>query len=242
MSNFKNILLVWNFYKCWSIWINMVNVSILRGWKRIWKNKTKRKVGDVHLGHKTISSSALLILEDNVGIVVGHQIPKPGIVSRHATFAEPTSRKGVFTDIGHMLLKNKGREFAKGWPATSTPAGTAGQDKIIPRTRYPEDDEHQHNSQVTRKLQPRATHLVQVRRPCYQDTIAHHNHGPRGTAVAALCATLRVVDDDAATSFFFLQSRSVDHLLLLPLTSLTPNHNQGITPLRTLTSRTRNLH
>ena len=160
---------------------------------------------------------------------------------RHTTLAEPTCGKGVFTDIRHMLLKDEGRKLTKGWPAASTPPRATGQGQIAPRTRYPKNNQHQHNSQVTRKLQPRASHAVQVRRPCYHNTIAHHNQGPRGTAaVAALCATLRVVDDDAATSFFFLQSRSVDHLLLLPLTSLTSNHNQGITPLRTLTSRTRN--
>lgn len=64
-----------------------------------------------HLSHQSIRSSALLILEDDVGIVVGHQVPEPGIVPGHSTLAKPAGRQRVFTDIRHMLLEHQRREF-----------------------------------------------------------------------------------------------------------------------------------
>lgn len=81
----------------------------------------------VHLCHQSVGSGALLILEDDVRVVVGHKVPEPGVVPGHAALADPAGRQRVLANVRHMLLEHQRRELPETRASSATPAGPASQ-------------------------------------------------------------------------------------------------------------------
>jgi hypothetical protein len=78
-----------------------------------------------YLGHEPVGAGALLVLEDDVLVIVGHQILEPGVVASDAALGESAGGEGVLRDVGHMLLEDERREFAGPPSASHAPARAA---------------------------------------------------------------------------------------------------------------------
>lgn len=83
----------------------------------------------VHLCHETISAGAFFILKNDICVVIGYQISKPRIISRHSSLAESTRRQGVLADIWYMLFEDQRGKLSQIRPSAGTSAGSARQGK-----------------------------------------------------------------------------------------------------------------
>lgn len=72
----------------------------------------KKVVNVTYLSHEAVRAGAFLVFENNVGIVIGHEIAKSSVVSGNSTLAKTTRRKGILADIWYMLFENEWREFS----------------------------------------------------------------------------------------------------------------------------------
>lgn len=69
------------------------------------------EVNPSHLSHEAVCAGVLLILEDNVWIVVAHQLVEALRVARDLALRSPAGPDVVFREVGGELLVVHGREF-----------------------------------------------------------------------------------------------------------------------------------
>ena len=65
-----------------------------------------------YLSHEAIGARALVVSEDDVGIVVGHQLLETAVIAGDTTFAQATGAQGVLGDVGNVLLEDERRQTA----------------------------------------------------------------------------------------------------------------------------------
>lgn len=70
----------------------------------VLRRRRPARAGRAHLGHETVGAGVLLVLEDDVGVVVGHQIPEALRAPCHPPLGWPTGAQGPFGHAGHKLL------------------------------------------------------------------------------------------------------------------------------------------
>jgi hypothetical protein len=59
------------------------------------------------LCHKAVRTSALLVPEYDVCVVVWHQVSELRVIACDASLGEPTGCQGVLRYVGHMLLEHE---------------------------------------------------------------------------------------------------------------------------------------
>lgn len=72
-----------------------------------------------HLGHEAVSTGVLLVLEDDVGIVVGGELLEALRAARDLAFVAPAGAQGLLRHVGAELLVGERHEFARRPPATA---------------------------------------------------------------------------------------------------------------------------
>ena len=78
-----------------------------------------------HRCHESVGAGALLVLEDDVGVVVWHKIVESLGTTRHPPLGESRRCQSVFADVWHVLFENERREFSGTSPTPGTTAGPA---------------------------------------------------------------------------------------------------------------------
>lgn len=138
----------------------------------------------VHLCHQSIRSGTLLVLKDDVGVVVRHEISEPGIVPGNTTLAEPASRQRVFANVGYMLLKHQRRKFSQTWTSSATSAWSTSQDEgTVVQYRQPEAKyQQEHLKQRGCRASPPNCAVMARLKAATTMMMVHHNHValPRG--------------------------------------------------------------
>jgi len=86
-------------------------------------NAVNLNIIQTHLTHNSVSSSALLILEDDVWVAVDDELFEPGAVSCDAPLRQSAGAERVFRHVGRVLLEHERRHLA--W--TSALSGTAAR-------------------------------------------------------------------------------------------------------------------
>lgn len=109
--------------------------------KKKVKNERKKLVTD--LGHESIGSGALVVLENDVHVVVGHEVPELFVGPGDTSLDETTRGSCVLTDVRHVLLEDKGCELAEHWPATATPTWSAAVSKSDNQGKHHQPRQHE---------------------------------------------------------------------------------------------------
>lgn len=81
-----------------------------------------------HLRHQPISPGPFLVLENDVLVVVGHQVLEPRIVPTDPALRQSARPQRVLRHVGHVLLEHEGFQFPRGPPPDRAPTGTAALD------------------------------------------------------------------------------------------------------------------
>lgn len=72
-----------------------------------------------HLGHEAVGSRVLLVLEDDVGVVVGGELFEALRAARDLAFVAPAGAQGLLRHVGAELLVGKRHELARRPPAAA---------------------------------------------------------------------------------------------------------------------------
>ena len=73
--------------------------------------------------HEAVSPGALLVLEQDIGIVVGHELAELFTRPVDKSFREAGGRQRPLTVIWHVLLVDQGRQLHRATPPDPAPPG-----------------------------------------------------------------------------------------------------------------------
>lgn len=101
------------------------------------------RTGRAHLGHEAVGARVLLVLEDDVGIVIGGELLEALRAARDLAFIAPAGAQGLLGHVGAELLIGEWHELARRPPpAAHHPARPAA-----PRRRHQQQQQEQADPQ-----------------------------------------------------------------------------------------------
>ena len=80
-----------------------------------------------NLSHQPVRPGALLVFEDDVGVVVGDQRPERLVLSADGTLGQAAGRQGLLGEVWLVLFINERKDFSGPSPPQRAPAWTTGQ-------------------------------------------------------------------------------------------------------------------
>ena len=80
-----------------------------------------------NLSHQPVRPGALLVFEDDVGVVVGDQRPERLVFSADGTLGKAAGRQGLLGEVWLVLFVNERQDFSGPSPPQRAPAWTTGQ-------------------------------------------------------------------------------------------------------------------
>lgn len=105
----------------------------------VLRRRRPARAGRAHLGHEAVGARVLLVLEDDVGIVVGGELLEALRAARDLAFIAPAGAQGLLGHVGAELLVGERHELARRPPpATHHPARPAA-----PRRRHQQQQQEQ---------------------------------------------------------------------------------------------------
>lgn len=99
-----------------------------------------------HLRHEPVGAGAFLVLEDDVGVVVGHEVVQARVVPGDGALRKARRAQRILGDVGHVLLEHERGQLARR-PA-SAPAPTR------PAALHTRGTQHRHDKDTCVHLLP----------------------------------------------------------------------------------------
>lgn len=110
----------------------------------VLRRRRPARAGRAHLGHEAVGARVLLVLEDDVGIVVGGELLEALRAARDLAFIAPAGAQGLLGHVGAELLVGERHELARRPPpAAHHPARPAA-----PRRRHQQQQQEQAEPQL----------------------------------------------------------------------------------------------
>lgn len=121
-----------------------------------------------NLSHEPVGAGALLVFDDDVLVVVGHQVLEPGVVPVDGSLVGAARRDRVLRQIGHVLLEDQRRQFSGSTAAADASTGAAGlRDR---REGQQQEPGHRTGSHLLRLIaHTRSRYAQTLNHPCCMD-------------------------------------------------------------------------